>query len=249
MAISGAARQRVVTGLWGGRKNGSFAGRIPASLATITGTIFGATEADIVAGGKTIIITLQYDTWAAAGASFNAQRQNIINGIATTHSILMVNQPVTTVVRTSDTVATITLVADALYDIASNDTGTVTVPSSALTNSLIAVVGVPTFEISFIQPVSNSRPRPDDGGRRRRTIFKPTGLLDRPTVEQRIEETAQIEQEVKALFRDGIPTEIPEPVPIETMSQAEIDFEIGVLLHKKIRTEEDELLLLMLMMA
>jgi len=33
------------------------------ATATITGTIIGATEADIVAGGKTIIITLTGDAW------------------------------------------------------------------------------------------------------------------------------------------------------------------------------------------
>lgn len=125
----------------------------PATVAVITGTLSGSTEEDIA--GKTLIITLQYDTWVTAGATFDGERQNILDDIATTHGILFANQPVTTVVRTSDTVVTITLVADPLYDIASNDTGTVTVPSSALTNSLVAVVGTPTFTITFVQPVTD----------------------------------------------------------------------------------------------
>ena len=61
----------------------SVAGSIPLKAqtgGTITGTVLGATEADIRSGGKTIIITLANDTWAAAGASFDAQRQAIIGG-------------------------------------------------------------------------------------------------------------------------------------------------------------------------
>ena len=53
-----------------------------AISATLTGTITASVvESDIVTGGKTIILTLTGDTWVAAGAAFNAQRQNIINGI------------------------------------------------------------------------------------------------------------------------------------------------------------------------
>jgi len=88
-----------------------------------------------------------------------------------------------------------------------------------------------------------------DGVRRPR-IFKPTGLLDRkatPTVQDRIDDSAQLH--AQAVENAKYAKEVIAFQPIETMSQAEIDFEIGVLLHKKIRTEEDELLLLMLMMA
>ena len=83
--------------------------------------------------------------------------------------------------------------------------------------------------------------------KRRRLIVKPTGLLDRkatPTIKERLEDSAELHAE--ALEKYSEPQELP---PIETMSQAEIDFEIGVLLRKAIKTEEDEILLLMLMMA
>lgn len=55
----------------------------PASgTAALTGTVTSSIkETDIVAGGKTIILTLTGDTWVADGDTFNAQRQNIIDGI------------------------------------------------------------------------------------------------------------------------------------------------------------------------
>lgn len=129
----------------------------PAATAAITGTIFGATEADIRAGGRTIIITLANDSWVAAGATFNAQRQNIINGLTSAGSELLgwnnvvkALQSVAGVVRSSGTVVTITLDAFPTYDITANETITDTIPASALTTSLTAVVGIPAFTVSFI---------------------------------------------------------------------------------------------------
>jgi len=97
-----------------------------------------------------------------------------------------------------------------------------------------------------------TRPRPDDGGGRRRTlkakgrtIFKPTGLVDRPrSVQERFEQTADIAREISR--GGGSPDE---PAPIAEMSLAEVEREIGALLRKKLRTEEDELILLLLMAA
>ena len=89
------------------------------------------------------------------------------------------------------------------------------------------------------------------GDNKRRRIVKPTGLLDRkatPSIQERIEESAQLHTEAKIQAREQF-LDLPVFQPIETMSQAEIDFEIGILLRRKIRTEEDEILLLMLMMA
>ena len=108
------------------------------------------------------------------------------------------------------------------------------------------------------QVVGGTPPAPDPvvvktGGKgdNKRRIVKPTGLVDRkatPTIQERIEDSAQLHIEAKEQAREQF-LELPVFQPIETMSQAEIDFEIGVLLRKKIRTEEDEILLLMLMMA
>lgn len=95
---------------------------IPSVLAvtcTLSGTATASiTEADITAGGKTIILTLANDTWVAAGATFDAERQGIIDGLVSAQSestgwnnIVKANEPVASVVRTSDTVVTITLEA------------------------------------------------------------------------------------------------------------------------------------------
>ena len=124
--------------------------------AVISGTLVpSVTEADIVAGGKTLIITLTNDTWIAAGAlSFDVQRQNIINGVTSAQSealgwnlVPKALQSVNGVIRTSDTVVTITWDAFATYDITSTETITVTVPGSALTGGL-QLVATPTFTVS-----------------------------------------------------------------------------------------------------
>lgn len=135
---------------WGGSWGTSWAASWIREIqieAEISGTIFGSTELDIQAGGKTIVITLTGDTWVAAGAPFDAIRQDILDGVSTTSGLLMLNQPVTAVVRDSDTVVTITLVADPAYDISTTDTGTVTVPGSATVIGS-PILGAPTFDIS-----------------------------------------------------------------------------------------------------
>ena len=85
--------------------------------AVLTGTASdGATEAQIKAGGQTIVITLTDDTWVAAGSAFDAQRQNIIDGLnsAQSETLGWNNEvrdklDVSAIVRTSDTVVTITI--------------------------------------------------------------------------------------------------------------------------------------------
>lgn len=127
----------------------------PSGIATITGTIISATaESDIVAGGKTIIITLTNAIWVAAGATFDATRQGIINGLNSAQSdtngwnaVVRATQGVAGVVRTSDYVVTITLDAFASYDISSDETITVLVPESAISGDS-AIVGSPTFTIT-----------------------------------------------------------------------------------------------------
>ena len=83
----------------------------------------------------------------------------------------------------------------------------------------------------------------------RRSIYKPTGLIDvkpKSKIQQRVEETAQIHAEVSKNLRDEFVTEFK---PIQTMTMAEIDREIGALLKKKMRTDEEEVTLLILMIA
>lgn len=147
--------------------------------AALSGTILGATEAAIVAGGKTIILTLTNDTWVAAGASFDAVRQDILDGLDSAqaefggwNAQVRDLEAVTAVDRTSDTVVTITLSAAPLYDISAPETITATVPQSALATAPGDVTASPTFTIS---PVSNEERRatggwpPDRPQNRRRT--------------------------------------------------------------------------------
>jgi len=127
------------------------------SSAALTGTATSSiTESDIVITGKTIILELTADTWVAAGATFDAVRQPIINGLtaAQTETLGWNNEVrdkevVTSVVRTSDTVVTITLTAGAAYDITAQETITATIPATALVTSASAVVAVPTFTVDF----------------------------------------------------------------------------------------------------
>lgn len=124
----------------------------------LTGTITASvTEADIVAGGKTAILTLTGDTWIVAGAlNFDLQRQNIINGFDSAQSealgwdlVPKALQGVAGVVRTSDTVVTITWDAFPTYNITATETITCIVPASALAGGL-PLTATPTFTVSAI---------------------------------------------------------------------------------------------------
>jgi len=129
------------------------------------GGTFPATEASIVAGGATIIITLTgFADWVAVGATFDAQRQNIIDGMNSAQSELTGwnnevrdKEVVTAVVRTSDKIVTITLTAAAAYDISpgANETITVTVPESALVNQILPgdLIVTPNFSVIAFIPI------------------------------------------------------------------------------------------------
>lgn len=130
--------------------------------STISGTITpSATESDIVTGGKTLIITIVGDTWIAAGAaSFDLQRDEIIAGVTSAQGetlgwnlVPKALQSLGGVVRTSDTVVTITWDAFATYNITATETITVTVPATALVGG-VGVVATPTFSVT---PVGSSK--------------------------------------------------------------------------------------------
>ncbi len=136
-----------------------------APTLALTGTVTTAYESDIVTGGKTIILTLTGASWISA-ALFNAQRQNIINGIDSAQSeaagwdaTVKATQGVVGVVRTSDTVVTITLDAQASYSITANETITATIPASAISGG-VGSVASPTFTITEgAAPAGNRRRR------------------------------------------------------------------------------------------
>ena len=76
------------------------------------------TEVDIAAGGKQIILDLTGNTWVAAGTAFDAIRRDILDGLVSDqneqfgwNNMVSPNEPVTSVVRDSDTRVIITLEA------------------------------------------------------------------------------------------------------------------------------------------
>ena len=91
----------------------------------------------------------------------------------------------------------------------------------------------------------------------RRRIVKPTGILHLPKKEgrkdvvDRIEESREIQAEIAGrLAKDfAAGNAVLEAAQTLEMSVAEIDAEIGMILRKKIRTEEDEMILLLMMAA
>lgn len=126
-----------------------------AKAADITGTARpNLTEQEIRDGGETIIITLSGDTWKTAGTGpvgSTADTQAIIDGLDAASSPALGwnaevrdKEVVGAVVRTSNTVVTITLTAAAAYDITVNETITVTVPAAAL-NGGAAITATPIF--------------------------------------------------------------------------------------------------------
>jgi hypothetical protein len=131
-------------------------GAAASPSAALTGTVAdGATEAMIVDGGETLIVTLTADTWVADDGTFAAQRQAIIDGLDSAQSEatgwnaeVRDKEVVGAVVRTSDTVVTITLTASAAYDITADETITVTIPAAALVTSAGALEADETFLIS-----------------------------------------------------------------------------------------------------
>jgi hypothetical protein len=126
-----------------------------AATIALTGD-YPSIPQDIVNGGKQIILTITGDTWVASGATFNAQRQAIINGMTSAQSEthgwnneVKAKIAVTDVVRTSATVVTITFDAEAAYAITAKEVITVTIPGAALTGAS-PIVASPTFTIRYV---------------------------------------------------------------------------------------------------
>ena len=108
---------------------------------------------------NTIVITLSNDTWVAAGGTFNAQRQGILNGMNSAQSetygwdaevAATGKTGVAQCVRTDDTVCTITLLPAevAAYRITSNEVVTVTIPAAAMVLASSDVVASGAFTIT-----------------------------------------------------------------------------------------------------
>ena len=90
-------------------------------------------------------------------------------------------------------------------------------------------------------------------------IFKPTGIEDRKpkpvihegrkTVDERVEETRDIAAAVREVAQKEFAKAGVYQPPIETMTLAEIDAEIGLLMRKAYRSREDEEILMLLMLV
>ena len=143
-------------GLYGGSR-GFFAFQSATAAVTVSGTVVtgGVLESEIVEGGQTIILTVANDTWVADDGTFASIRQDIIDGLDSAGSEptgwnneVRDQLAVSAVVRTSDTVVTITLTAALLYAIDADETITVTVPASALVAASSEVIGQQTFTVT-----------------------------------------------------------------------------------------------------
>lgn len=157
---------------------------VAGGSAIITGTAEPSlTEADVINGGKTVIITLTGDTWVAAGATFDAQRQAIIDGLDSAQSEsagwnieVRDKISVASVIRTSDTVVTITLPVVTGYSITADETITVTIPAAALVTSASAIIATPTFDVVNQAIASDNMAMAVKHSIRRRMGFGITGI-------------------------------------------------------------------------
>ena len=136
---------------------------VAGATAVLSGTAVPTiTETDIVNGGKTIIITLANDTWVATVGEDNAITNALIAGIDSAQSeatgwdaVVKANMVYTDIVRTSDTVITITLGAEATYDITATEIITATIPATAVTGAT-EITATPTFTVTKISVASGN---------------------------------------------------------------------------------------------
>ena len=128
----------------------------PTPAAVLTGSLSDdATEAEIVNGGETVIITLANDTWVATIGENNDITTNFIAGIDSNQdfdnfdwdSIVKGGLTYQNITRNDGTTVTVLLPAFNTYDIDSNETITITIPADSLTAGEV-VVASPSFSIA-----------------------------------------------------------------------------------------------------
>ena len=130
-----------------------------AASAVITGDL-ALTETDNKAGGKQTIITMTSDTWQVTGIPFNQIRQIVLNGVTSAQTEITGwnkevrdKESITSVIRTSNTVVTITWSAAPSYDVTQNEVITVIVPDEALVSSTSPVTATPTIGVTADAPI------------------------------------------------------------------------------------------------
>lgn len=100
------------------------------------------------------------------------------------------------------------------------------------------------FDGGFYKSVEQSASTGGKGDNPRKSIYKPTGLTYRKTPEQRVRETREIHREIRETLR------LPDkPKPIEIMSLAEIEAEIGERLRRAVEKDDEEIILMLLAAA
>jgi len=143
-------------GLYGCTRSpyGDFSGKVVGAAEAVVGGVTALTEPVVSADSHVNTITLSNATWAVFGASFNQVRQIILNGVTSAqfedkgwNKEVRDKESVTSVVRTSDTVVTITWTAAPDYNITVNEVITVTVPDEALDVST-SIVATPTIGVT-----------------------------------------------------------------------------------------------------
>jgi hypothetical protein len=131
---------------------GEFAVAITIVLSG-TAVAGGVLESEIVTGGETLILTLAGDVFDPAVGDDNAVTDALIAGITGDdegETGFNDEVPLTfaEVVRTSDTVVTITLPAADDYAITEDETITVAVPASAVARRIVPTIDTDTFDIT-----------------------------------------------------------------------------------------------------
>jgi hypothetical protein len=125
------------------------------SGVTVTGTATPTqTEADIVVGGKTIILTLAGDTFVSGTTSEDAiaaGSDSDKTGANKWDALIKTDLDNTDLVLSvGDTVATITLPAYASYNTDETETITWTIPSASLTTGTSDIIATPTFTVTEV---------------------------------------------------------------------------------------------------
>lgn len=94
----------------------------------------GVTEAEMVTGGETLIITLTGDTWATTIGADNALTTALLAGITgdDDYAVIAALTDFEDVARTSSTIVTITYPAGGAYSIGADEDISVAVPASAV---------------------------------------------------------------------------------------------------------------------
>jgi hypothetical protein len=131
---------------------------VPALNITLGGTVTGSlTENNMLRGGDNIQLTAVGATWLPAGSAFDNSRQSLLDGLTSSlttvqgwNSRAKAQLSPANVVRSSNTVVTITLPAIDGYYILAPDNVTAVITGSILSDSGSNLIAAPTFSIGMM---------------------------------------------------------------------------------------------------